>query len=58
MTSMSQTRYAANDKFDARNKQELGYLPYKDKKQLSNHEIEFYPVLEALHMDPFDPLDP
>lgn len=58
VTSMTQTMYAANDKFDARNKQELGYLPYKDKKQLSNHEIEFYPVLEALHMDPFDPLDP
>lgn len=58
VTSMSQTTYAANEKFDERNKRELGYLPYKNKKQLSRHEIEFYPVLESLHMDPLDPLDP
>jgi len=58
VTSLTQTKYAADVKFDARNKRELGYLPYKDKKQLSNHEIEFYPVLDALHMDPLDPLDP
>jgi hypothetical protein len=55
ITSKSQTDYSANDKFDARNLNELGYLPYRDKKQLSNHEIEFYPVLECLHMDPYDP---
>ena len=58
VTSLTQASYAANDKFDTRNTKELGYLPYKDKKQLSSHEIEFYPVLEALHMDPLDPLDP
>jgi len=58
VTSLTQTRSAADAKFDARNKSELGYLPYKDKKQLSIHEIEFYPVAEALHMDPLDPLDP
>ncbi|MGB4413401.1 MAG: YdcF family protein [Paludibacter sp.] len=58
VTSMSQTNYAADEKFDERNKRELGYLPYKDKKKISNHEIEFYPVMEALHMDPLDPLDP
>lgn len=58
VTSMSQTSYAANAKFDERNQKELGYLPYRNKKQLSKHEIEFYPVLESLHMDPLDPLDP
>ncbi len=58
VTSMSQTSYSANVKFDERNQRELGYLPYRNKKQLSKHEIEFYPVLESLHMDPLDPLDP
>lgn len=58
VTSMSQTSYSANVKFDERNQKELGYLPYRNKKQLSKHEIEFYPVLESLHMDPLDPLDP
>ncbi|MFS0490929.1 YdcF family protein [Leadbetterella byssophila] len=57
-TSMSQTKYAAADSFDARNLRELGYLPYRNKKQLSNHTIAFYPVIDCLHMDPYDPLDP
>ncbi|MEJ1238034.1 YdcF family protein [Chryseolinea sp. T2] len=58
VTSMSQTKYSAADAFDARNKRELGYVPYTRKKQLSNHVIEFYPMMESLHMDPYDPLDP
>ena len=58
VTSMSQTKYAAADNFDARNIRELGYLPYEGKKMLSNHTIEFFPVIECLHMDPYDPLDP
>jgi len=58
ITSKSQTDYSENGKFDTRNLNELGYLPYRDKKQISNHEISFYPVMECLHMDPFDPLDP
>jgi hypothetical protein len=58
VTSMSQTRYSAANSFDARNVRELGYTPYTRKKQLTNHVIEFYPVVECLHMDPFDPLDP
>ena len=58
VTSMSQTKYSAADSFDARNMRELGYTPYTRKKQLTNHKIEFYPVIECLHMDPYDPLDP
>lgn len=58
VTSVSQTKYSAAPSFDARNMRELGYTPYTGKKQLSNHSIEFYPVIECLHMDPFDPLDP
>lgn len=58
VTSRSQTSYSAAGSFDARNMRELGYTPYTGKKQLSNHVIEFYPVVECLHMDPYDPLDP
>lgn len=58
VTTQSQTDYVANPAFDARNRRELGYLPYRDKKRLSTHDISFYPTLESLHMDPYDPLDP
>ncbi|QHV95191.1 YdcF family protein [Spirosoma endbachense] len=57
-TTQSQTEYANNTAFDERNRRELGYLPYRDKKRISLHDIEFYPTLESLHMDPNDPLDP
>lgn len=58
ITTRSQLHMAASDAFDRRNLHELGYLPYRDKQQLSIHDISFYPVMEALHMDPYDPLDP
>ena len=58
ITTQSQTTYSAAATFDQRNLRELGYLPYRDKQQLSIHDISFYPVMESLHMDPSDPLDP
>lgn len=58
VTTKSQTDYAAAAFFDQRNLYELGYLPYKDKNRIGLHDIVFYPVMEALHMDPYDPLDP
>ncbi|WP_460985638.1 YdcF family protein [Spirosoma fluminis] len=58
VTTQSQTDYANNPAFDRRNQRELGYLPYRNKHRISPHDIEFYPTLESLHMDPFDPLDP
>ncbi len=58
VTSKSQTDYSANPNFDKRNLKELGYLPYHDKKRISDHDIVFYPTVESLHMDPYDPLDP
>jgi len=45
-------------RFDQRNLRELGYLPYKEKNRISTHEVSYYPVMESLHMDPYDPLDP
>ncbi len=58
VTSKSQTDYVDTPAFDARNRRELGYVPYTAKKRLSLHEISYIPVLESLHLDPFDPLDP
>lgn len=58
VTSKSQADYSANPNFDKRNKRELGYLPYQNKKQTSMHDIIYYPTFDCLHMDPYDPLDP
>lgn len=58
VTSKSQHDFVAKQSFDNRNLHELGYLPYRDKKSISNHDVVFYPVPESLHMDPLDPLDP
>ncbi|MCR8556624.1 YdcF family protein [Mucilaginibacter sp. BJC16-A38] len=58
ITSKSQHDMVMKDAFDKRNTKELGYLPYRDKKSISNHDVVFYPVYESLHMDPLDPLDP
>jgi hypothetical protein len=37
---------------------ELGYIPYRDMKILSEEENEFYPIKHALQANPLDPLDP
>ncbi len=38
--------------------EELGYIPYRDLKILSAEENEFYPIKDALQVNPLDPLDP
>jgi hypothetical protein len=38
--------------------EELGYIPYCDMKILSAEENEFYPIKDALQVNPLDPLDP
>ncbi len=37
---------------------ELGYLPYRNMQILNDEENEFYPVRNALQINPLDPLDP
>ena len=56
-TTRSQSFYIT-DKVEARSQQELLHVPFRKGKRLSNTEAEFYPVLEALHANPFEPLDP
>ena len=38
--------------------EELGYIPYRDLRILSAEENEFYPIQDALQINPLDPLDP
>ena len=42
----------------ARCQKELGEVPYKNGERLSETEIEFYPLMEALHINPLEPIDP
>ena len=42
----------------ARCEKELKFVPYKLGKHLSETEVEFYPVPEAMQINPYEPLDP
>jgi hypothetical protein len=42
----------------ARSLIELKEAPYKNGERLSETEIEFYPLIEALHINPSEPMDP
>ena len=57
VTDESQSRYIVR-RMDKTAIRDLGYLPYRQLKELSSQETEFYPVPLSLHADPFDPLDP
>ncbi|HEY9486928.1 MAG TPA: YdcF family protein [Chryseosolibacter sp.] len=56
-TSRSQSFYIT-DKLASRCQKELMHIPFKNGKRLSSTEAEFYPVLDALHANPLEPLDP
>ena len=42
----------------ARCLKELNEVPYKNGNRLSETEMEFYPLIEALHINPTEPIDP
>jgi hypothetical protein len=46
------------NKMDKRFIEELGCIPYRDLKKISAEESEFYPIKNALQVNPLDPLDP
>lgn len=37
---------------------EIDMAPYKNGERLSETLVEFFPLIEALHIDPFEPMDP
>ncbi|OCX53523.1 hypothetical protein BEL04_04275 [Mucilaginibacter sp. PPCGB 2223] len=56
-TDKSQSEYIEKTMAD-RCMKELGYMPYKLGKRLSDTEQEFYPLIESLQINPLEPLDP
>ena len=58
VTTKDQADYIDDPRFAKRCLRELGYVPDRDQKRLGNHKISFYVVMDCLHMDPYDPLDP
>jgi hypothetical protein len=53
-----QSQYIDNPAFDKRCLDELGYVPYKLIARTSPFDLEFLAVVDSLHIDPMDPLDP
>ncbi|WCT10667.1 YdcF family protein [Mucilaginibacter jinjuensis] len=56
ITDKSQTDYILN--MAPRCEKELGYVPYKLGKHVSDTEVEYYPAVESLQINPTEPLDP
>ncbi|MEO8028394.1 MAG: YdcF family protein, partial [Bryobacteraceae bacterium] len=57
-TDEYQSAYIEAPGFADRCMKELGYLPYKILSRVSKHDLEFLPLIESLHLDATDPLDP
>jgi len=57
-TSKSQSMNIQELYLDKRCEKELKHIPYRKGKRLSETEAEFYPMLEALQINPLEPLDP
>jgi hypothetical protein len=56
-TAKSQSYYMT-EVLPARSEKELGYVPYRSGQRLSDTEVEFFPLVEALHIDADEPMDP
>lgn len=57
VTSRGQS-YMISSSLSARCQKELGMVPFKVGNRLTETEVEFYPLIEALHIDPTEPMDP
>lgn len=57
VTDKSQSSYI-NSGMAKSSMRDLGYLPYKNLKKISETETEFHPNWNSMQVDPFDPLDP
>ena len=57
-TDTDQSRSIESAAFTERCLKELGYKPYQLRKRISPFDLEFVPVIDSLHADPMDPLDP
>lgn len=50
--------YIASKRFEERCKKELGYVPFKRLRKISDLQIEFFPSDLSLQINTLDPLDP
>jgi len=57
-SSKAHITYVNSIFFDRVCDKDLRYHPYKNVKRLDDSSVEYEPVVESLHEDPFDPLDP
>ncbi len=57
-TDNSQSASMESLEFGRRCVRELGYEPQRILGRISPFDLEFLPVIDALHIDPLDPLDP
>lgn len=57
-TVRSQSYYITDPAFEKRCMNEINHIPYTLEKRLSESDFEFTPVLDALHIDADEPLDP
>jgi hypothetical protein len=57
-SSKAHITYVTSIFFDRVCDKDLRYHPYKNVKRLDDNSVEYEPVQESLHGDPFDPLDP
>lgn len=58
VSTPSQVDYIYAETMQKRCLKELGYLPYKNGKRVSETMAEFYPLYSALQIDEDEPLDP
>jgi DUF218 domain len=58
VSDAAQTTYIAGQSFADRCMKELGYVPYRLGKRLSDTSLVFFPTPQSLEQDPMDPLDP
>jgi len=56
VTDKSQTDYITN--MAGRCEKELKYVPYKLGSRISDTSLEFYPLIQSLQINPYEPLDP
>ncbi len=56
VTDKSQTDYIMN--MAGRCEKELKYVPYKLGSRISDTSLEFYPLIQSLQINPYEPLDP
>jgi len=57
-TSQSHSEYVASEGYLTRCQNEMKHIPLEIHNRLSDFDLEFTPLIEVLHLDSSDPLDP